>query len=146
MRQCTAIVLISAAALLVSGAPQSAWVSIGADGKLLYRADAHGNRIMDFSYAGYQGGGSRLPTIPVARTVRPEPGDATARIQEAIDAVSHLMPSDQGLRGAVLLDPGVYDVSGSLTISAGGVVLRGSGSNAGGTILKLAGAGEATRS
>ena len=128
------------AALAAFAANQSRWVSIGADGKLHYTADARGNRIMDFSYAGYKGGGSRLPTIAVARTVEPAPGDATARIQQAIDAVSHLMPSDQGLRGAVLLDPGAYDVSGTLTIAAGGVVLRGSGSSENGTVVRLTGA------
>ena len=95
---------------------------------------------MDFSSAGYKGGGSRLPTIPVARTVEPQPGDATARIQAAIDAVSRLMPSDQGLRGAVLLDSGTYEISGTLTISAGGVVLRGSGSGENGTTLRMTGA------
>src|SRR5215469_6009817 len=81
---------------LLFAAPPSAWVSAGPDGKLHYQIDPRGNRIMDFSYAGYKGGGSRLPTIPVARTVEPAPGDATVRIQQAIDAVSRLMPSDQG--------------------------------------------------
>ena len=95
---------------------------------------------MDFSYAGYKGGGAPPPTIPVARTVEPAPGDATARIQQAIDAVSRLMPSDQGLRGAVLLNPGTYEISGTLTISAGGVVLRGSGSGENGTVVRLTGA------
>ena len=127
------------AAFAAFAAPHSHWVSIGADGKLHYTADPRGNRIMDFSYAGYKGGGSRLPTIAVARTLKPEPGDATARIQQAIDAVSRLMPSDQGLRGAVLLDPGTYEISGTLTIAAGGVVLRGSGSTETGTILHLTG-------
>jgi hypothetical protein len=136
MRKCTAIVFFAAA--LYSASPSS-WVSRGADGKLQYRADSHGNRIMDFSYAGYKGGGSRLPTVVVARTVEPAAGDATARIQQAIDGVSHLMPSDQGLRGAVLLDPGTYEVSGTLTISAGGVVLRGSGSGVNGTVLRMTG-------
>jgi hypothetical protein len=125
---------------LLSAAPPSAWVSVGPDGKLRYQTDSHGNRIMDFSYAGYKGGGSRLPTIPVARTVEPQPGDATDRVQQAIDAVSRLMPSDQGLRGAVLLAPGTYEVSGTLNISAGGVVLRGSGAGENGTVLRLTGA------
>jgi len=134
MRRCVAISFLTAA---LYAASNSAWVSRGSDGKLHYRADSHGNRIMDFSYAGYKGGGSRLPTVPVARTVRPEAGDATARIQQAIDVVSRLMPSDQGLRGAVLLDSGTYDIAGTLTIAAGGVVLRGSGSGENGTVLRM---------
>jgi hypothetical protein len=137
MRKCTAIFFLFAAAYAAS---PSSWVSRGADGKLQYRADSHGNRIMDFSCAGYKSGGSRRPTVAVARTVEPGSGDATARIQQAIDAVSHLIPSDQGLRGAVLLDSGTYEVSGTLTISAGGVVLRGSGSGENGTVLRMTGA------
>jgi hypothetical protein len=131
-----AIVFVTAA---LYSAANSEWVSRGADGKLHYRADAHGNRIMDFSYAGYKAGGSRLPTVPVARTVAAASGDATVRIQQAIDAVSHLMPSDQGLRGAVLLVAGTFEISGALTIAAGGVVLRGSGSGENGTVLRMIG-------
>ena len=138
MGKCTAIPF-AIVTLAAFAANQSHWVSAGADGKLHYATDSRGNRIMDFSYAGYKGGGSRLPAIPVARTLQPEAGDATARIQQAIDAVSHLMPSDQGLRGTVLLDPGSYEIAGTLTISAGGVVLRGSGSSESGTILRLTG-------
>ncbi len=37
------------------------------------------------------------------------------------------MNAKTGLRGAVLLKPGSYTVSSSLTIAASGVVLRGSG-------------------
>jgi hypothetical protein len=47
---------------------------------------------------------------------------------------------EKGFRGAVLLAPGTFTCSGTITISANGVVLRGSGSKEGaGSTIKLAG-------
>src|ERR1019366_2598448 len=67
----------------------SEWVHPGPDGRLVYKTTAAGDRIMDFSTAGYMGGGVALPTVPVKRTVQPSGGaDDTAVIQTAIDAVS----------------------------------------------------------
>ena len=54
--------------------------------------------------------------------------DDTASIQAAIDAVSLLPLDGQGRRGAVLLNPGTYNISSTINIGASGVVLRGSGS------------------
>jgi hypothetical protein len=54
-----AAVLLGAAALGAQGT--SKWVYPGAKGRLQYSADARGTRIMDFSHAGYQGGGVRIP-------------------------------------------------------------------------------------
>jgi hypothetical protein len=121
--------------------PSSAWVHRGPGGKLVYKTTPAGDRIMDFSHAGYMGGGVAIPTVAVKRTVEPTGGaDDTAAIQAAIDEVSAL-PEKGGFRGAVLLRPGVYLCSGTLTISTSGVVLRGSGSAAGKarTTLKLTG-------
>jgi len=120
-------------------AQTSTWVFPGPDNRLQYRQDDRGNRIMDFSYAGYQGGGVALPTVPVAQAVNPIGGDNTSQIQAAIDAVSALTPDAHGFRGAVLLEPGSYDVSGTLNITVSGVVLRGSGSGPSGTILNMTG-------
>jgi hypothetical protein len=108
-------------------AQSSKWVSIRS-GRLVYATDARGNRIMDFSFAGYQGGGVRLPTVRVVRTLKPVAGDNTTHIQAAIDEVAKLPLDGNGFRGAVLLAPGVYEVARELKITAGGVVLRGSGS------------------
>jgi hypothetical protein len=95
---------------------------------------------MDFSHAGYMGGGVRLPDVRAVRTINPVAGDDTAHIQAAIDEVSTLPPGRDGFRGAVLLERGSYDVGGQLRIAASGIVLRGSGSNESGTVLRVTGA------
>ena len=89
----------------------------------------------DFSYAGYRGGGVPIPSIPAVETVSPGPGDDRAAIQAAIDAVSALPVGDDGFRGAVELTAGTYQVGDTLTIAAGGVVLRGAGQGTRGTVL-----------
>ncbi len=116
----------------------SEWVHAGADGELVYKMTPAGDRIMDFSHAGYMGGGVALPEVPVKITVKPAEGDSTAAIQEAIDKVS-AMSLEKGFRGAVLLVSGDYTCSGTISIRAGGVVLRGSGSVAGGSTIKMVG-------
>lgn len=134
--------------------PASAWVYADANGKLAYEPlDAQGDTIMDFSSAGYMGGGVAIPTVPVAKSITPSGGDDTSAIQAAIDAVSS-MPLVNGVRGAVLLEAGQYTLEGSIRISASGVVLRGSGTGASGTVvnarstvnfaLRISGSGGAT--
>lgn len=107
--------------------PPSQWVHPGPDGKLVYKATPNGDRIMDFSHAGYMGGGVALPNVPVKRTVRPSGGDDTAAIQAAITEVAAL-PLEGLFRGAVLLSPGTFTCTGMISIPASGIVLRGSGS------------------
>ena len=82
---------------------------------------------IDFSYAGYKGGGADPPTVPAAISVRPTGGDDTELLQQAIDHVSGLPLRGNGFRGAVLLLPGRYRVAGRLEMRTSGVVLRGSG-------------------
>jgi hypothetical protein len=122
-------------------AAQSDWVHLGPDGKLVYKSTDTGDRIMDFSYAGYMGGGVALPDVPVKRTVQPPSGDPnkddTPTIQAAIDDVAKLQPDKNGFRGAVLLAPGTFSCSGTITITANGVVLRGSGEQS--STIKLTG-------
>jgi len=102
-------------------------VHLGADGKLVYVADERGNRIPDFSNCGYQGGGVKLPHVPVKETLEPGEGtdDDTSRIQTAIDRVSKAAADAGGFRGAVLLRRGIYRVAKALAIVTSGVVLRG---------------------
>ena len=116
----------------------SEWVHPGPDGKLVYKTTPAGDRIMDFSHAGYMGGGVALPEVPVKITVKPVEGDNTAAIQEAIDKVSAMSP-EKGFRGAVLLAPGDYTCSATISIRTSGVVLRGSGSGASGSTIKMVG-------
>src|SRR5579864_5184599 len=102
-----ALSLFCGAALF--GQATSSWVFFSDDGLLHYAVDSLGNRIMDFSSAGYMGGGVALPDqdAPVQQILDPSGDDDTAAIQAAIDAVSTL-PLQGGFRGMVLLDPGVF--------------------------------------
>jgi hypothetical protein len=96
--------------------------------RLTYFSDHEGNRIPDFSHAGYRGGGVELPYYPVKISISPKEGDDTESINGAIAYVEGLAPDENGIRGAVLLEPGIYQISGQLNIKESGVVLRGSGS------------------
>lgn len=119
--------LLSIATTLASQTWESNKAKPGPGGCLTYEEDANQNRIPDFSHAGYKGGGVALPDVPVKITIGPLSGDNTSHIQDAIDAVSNLVPDSTGFRGTVLLAPGTYPVSGQLYIHTSGVVLRGSG-------------------
>jgi len=129
----------SCRALLDNGGPASQWAFFGAADTIAYKnLDARGDHILDFSHAGYGGGGVALPSVPVVETLSPSGADDTAAIQAAINRVSARAPAG-GFRGAVLLSPGSYRVSGTLRINASGVVLRGSGSAANGTVVAVGG-------
>lgn len=132
----------------VGGAATSPWVRAEKDGRLVYRADERGNTIPDFSRAGYGGGGVRLPELPVVVTLTPAAsGDDGARIQAALDEVAQRPADPRGWRGAVFLRAGIYRVEGSLTIRAGGVVLRGAGPETGtaGTTIRATGKKQRTQ-
>src|SRR3954451_15362091 len=60
------------------------------NGKLVYVADEKGNRIPDFSYCGYMASDIPIPQVPTKILVPLNPGDATLRIQSAIDYVASL--------------------------------------------------------
>lgn len=108
-------------------------------GRLIYTADSLGNRIPDFSHAGYMAGEQAIPMAQARIVVPLVDGDATELIQAAIDQVSAMPLGNDGLRGAVLLEKGKYIVNGSLVIRTSGVVLRGSGMGEEGTVLIGAG-------
>jgi hypothetical protein len=93
----------------------SEWAFGGPDHRLHYRYDSRGNSIMDFSSAGYRGGGVKLPSPAASQRLTPVAGDNTARIQAALDKAS----------GAVVLASGEYELAGTLNITRSGVVLRG---------------------
>src|SRR5689334_20964635 len=107
----------------------------GPSGKLVYTPDQQGNTILDFSHAGYGGGGTPIPAVPIRETVWPVAGDNTANLQSAIDRVSALPLDKAGFRGAVLIKMGYYKMATPLKIQASGVVLRGEGMGETGTVL-----------
>jgi hypothetical protein len=137
-----ASLLVSTSGAVPSPALFSRLVQPGSDGRLVYRPwNDRGDCIPDFSNCGYGGGDTRIPSVPVKRTLQPAPqsADDTARIQQAIDALAKLPRGEDGFRGALLLTRGKYRVEGTLRIAASGVVLRGEGSGEDGTVLIAAG-------
>ncbi|HTL68267.1 MAG TPA: DUF6298 domain-containing protein [Lacunisphaera sp.] len=119
-------------------------VKLGDDDKLAYRADDLGNRIIDFSTAGYGGGGEPIPTVPVKIVVAPDGRHDRERIQAALDLVAAMPRGPDGFRGAVLLQPGQWLIDTQIKLNASGVVLRGAGDGEDGTILVAAGTSRRT--
>jgi hypothetical protein len=113
------------AACALYAQPLSEWAFGGPDHRLYYRYDTRGNRIMDFSSAGYRAGGVKLPSTIAAQRLKPLAGDNTARIQAALDSAT----------GAVALAAGDYELAGTLSITRSGVVLRGEK----GAVIRLTG-------
>lgn len=92
---------------------------------------ATGDMIPDFSRVGYRWGDMQIPSPAVAVTLEAPAGDATALIQGAIDRTES---------GTILLKKGVYNISGTICIDKSGIVLRGEGNDASGTVLVATGA------
>lgn len=139
MRRVALIAFAVAAALSLAAKEFPPPVAPGKDGRLVYETFARGDRVPDYSHAGYRGGGVPLPVLPAKVLVSPIEGDDGATIQAAIDHVSALPPDASGWRGAVQLAPGRYEIAGQLRLAASGVVLRGSGAGEGGTVLVATG-------
>jgi hypothetical protein len=121
------IVVLPLAGLSYAQTWQSTIVRMGITGKLEYAADKEGNRIPDFSYAGYKNGSVPIPSIAVVDSVSPIAGDNTANIQSAINRVASRSFDAKGFRGALLMKAGNYRISGTLLLNASGLVLRGVG-------------------
>src|SRR6187399_2897546 len=107
--------------------PTTSLVYPGSDGRLVYVADSLGNKIPDFSNAGYKGGGVPIPMVQPKVTVWPVPGDNSDHLQKVIDSVSALPLDAFGFRGAILLKMGEYNLEKPIYIKASGIVLRGEG-------------------
>jgi hypothetical protein len=97
--------------------------------------------IVDFSYAGYMANERAFPNVPVRVVVNPVAGDDGQRTQAALDYVGRLKPDERGLRGAVLLQAGNYEIADQLVIKHAGVILRGSGTGENGTRVIATGLG-----
>lgn len=129
--------------------PRSEWVYWD-HGRLRYRRNDRGDRIPDFSHAGYEGGGVRLPSgasAPVVE-VHARPGDDTRRIQDAIDEAATYPRRESGIKAVVLLRAGTYQVRGGyenrgrrdgthIVLDRSGVVLRGEGAGPDGTTIEV---------
>jgi hypothetical protein len=100
--------------------------------------------VIDFSYAGYEGGGAQLPSVPAVLRVRPSGGDDTALLQAALDRVAGSPLRPDGFRGALQLSGGRFRVGGQLSLRASGVVLRGSTDKSGPTVILATGLGRRT--
>ena len=111
------------------------WVFIQGNGKLGYGKMAMGDHIMDFSSAGYHGGGVKIPTVAVVKTIAATGSDDAKSIQDAIDEVAK-RPLDHGVRGAILLRAGTYNCAKAIEIKASGIVLRGEGDA---TVIRMTG-------
>ncbi len=133
------VALVPVLGLAAFAANEPVPVEVTKAGQLTYLADARGNRVPDYSHAGYRGGGVPLPVVPARVRVAPVEGDDGARIQAALDYVASLPPDAQGLRGAVELAPGQFEIAGQIRVTTSGVVLRGAGAGDGGTTLLATG-------
>jgi hypothetical protein len=116
-------------------APSTSLVYPSVDGKLIYIADSLGNKIPDFSNAGYKGGGVSIPHVPIKAIVWPVSGDNSEHLQKVIDSVSGLPADASGFRGTILLKMGEYNLEKPITIKTSGIVLKGEGMSDLGTIL-----------
>lgn len=95
---------------------------------------------MDYSTCGYRASEQAIPDVPNVVFVGncgAMGNDCTDDIQRAIDYVSSQKVGKDGLRGAVLLGEGTYNISRALRITSSGVVLRGQGT--GKTIIRKTG-------
>ena len=116
---------------------QSPWAHLTPEGHLTYAATPRGDHIADFSYAGYMAGGVALPTAPISETLTPSGADDTAALQSALDRTAKAA-ADQHETLALLLAPGTFHLSATITLTASNIVLRGSGPTK--TTLTLTGA------
>ena len=96
------------------------------NGILQYTPDAMGNRIVDFSYAGYKASAEDIKSPEVKILLSPSKPNDAEYIQAAIDAVSKMPLDKNGFRGTILLQAGNYHLTKSIRIHSSGIVLAGS--------------------
>ena len=134
------MVIASWASLVPAADFSKRYVHAGSEGRLVYEIGPRGDRMPDYSHAGYRGGGVEPPLVPAKVIVGPVEGDDTAAIQRALDHVATLPADEAGFRGAVLLEAGVYEIGGQIHLAASGIVLRGRGADReGGSVLVATG-------
>jgi hypothetical protein len=109
-------------------------VSFDSNGKLVYKSDAKGNTVPDFSGVGYKNSEENIPeNIKIVKTVSAVAGDNLLNIQNAINEVSAMNLDSDGFRGAILFKKGEYQISNSISVNTSGIVLLGEGPDSKGT-------------
>lgn len=121
------LILVMILATAASAQWQSTKVYYGEDSTLVYVRDAEGNVIPDFSYAGYKNGNVDIPDVPVVKTLSPVAGDNTTAINNALFEIALSPLNADGIRGALYLEAGEYEVTGTINLQYDGVVIRGAG-------------------
>ncbi len=110
-----------------------------ANGELGYVVDQQGNRVVDFSYCGFEQSEKEIPFVEAKVLVQSTNEDATELIQNALNYVGSLPVDKNGFRGAIQFEAGTYKVSGRLVINQSGIVIRGCGNGEDGTKLVVEG-------
>ena len=116
-------------------APIDAKLVAPVNNKLVYNEyNEKGDKLSDYSYAGFFGGDYELPEsdkLPVCETLSPSGKDDTAKIQAAIDKYER---NDGGIN-LIKLKAGTYNISAIGIKIKSGVLLSGEGQGPTGTIL-----------
>lgn len=133
-----AAVVATALLPVMASAQTTSWVRGGLAGRLVYGMDDAGDRIGDFSRAGYMGGGVPLPDaatlgVPIIDVpAAANNGDSLAAIQAAINTAAAMTKQANGYRAVVRLSAAQYRISDTInfTGTTSGVILRGAGDSA----------------
>ena len=71
------MIFIAGASVITAQSWQSEIVYLDENENLVYESDDEGNRIADFSFAGYKNGNEEIPFVPIVKTISPVEGDNT---------------------------------------------------------------------
>jgi len=117
--------------------PASELVGHDTAGRLSYAVDDGGNTLVDFSFAGYRGGGVAIPDVPEAGRIAPDgdDDDDSERIRAALAALAALPLDRNGYHGALVLSAGSYEIDSPIDVTTSGVVIRGEGAGRAGTLI-----------
>ncbi|MCC6508338.1 MAG: pectate lyase [Pirellulaceae bacterium] len=94
--------------------------------KFATSANDRGDQLPDYSYSGYRYSETPLPQVKTRIQLQPGGGDDTRAIQQALNELAAMPKDADGWRGALVLGPGTFFVSGCIRLHGDHVVLRGS--------------------
>jgi len=106
---------------------------------LSYKSGHRGNKVLDFSLAGYKGGGVKLPEFSSVlknnQIIELSPsGDTSgkkdaAAIKKAVADITSWPLNQNGFKGGILLKEGVFYISSQIDIKTSGIIIAGAGSD-----------------